>query len=203
MTTITTEGAFMRTRVFAQVSLRKALAVAIGLTLALGGAPGLFAQASTATITGVVLDPAGKPAFGFKAVVIDTATNTKYTSSPTDAAGLYTMSVPVGGRYKLDSVIADDGVTRLAVQDVAPVSVLAAGTTLLNVRFTTTPAAGTQTATAAQEKEKKKDAVPWYKRPGPIVGMVLGGVAIAALALSAGGGDDNNGNVASASRPTD
>jgi hypothetical protein len=160
MATITTEGAFMTTRVFAQVSLRKALAAAIGLTLALGGAPGLFAQPAAATITGVVLDPAGKPAFGFKTVVIDTATNTKYTSSPTDTAGNYTVQVPVGGRYKLDSVIADDGVTRLAVQDVAPVSVLAAGTTLLNVRFTTNPAAGTQTATTEERKRRRKPPRP-------------------------------------------
>jgi hypothetical protein len=191
----------MMSRILAQGSIRKSLAAAIGLTLALGGAPGMFAQTSTATIAGVVLDPAGKPAFGFKTVVIDTATNTKYTSSPTDVAGNYTVQVPVGGRYKLDSVIADDGVTRLAVQDVAPVSVLAAGTTLLNVRFTTTPAAATQTATTEEEKKKKKAAVPWYQRPGPIVGMVLGGVAIAALALSAGGGDDNNDNNPSPSQP--
>jgi len=33
--------------------------------------------------------------------------------------------------------------------------------------------------------------VPWYKRPGPITGMVLGGVAIVALLVAAGGGDDN------------
>jgi len=187
----------MTVRVLDRASIRKSLAMLICLTLAVGGAPGLFAQSSTATIAGVLLDPSGKPAFGFKAVVTDTATNIKYTSAPTDAAGNYAIQVPVGGRYKLDSVIADDGVTRLAVQDVAPVSVLAAGTTRLNVRFTADPAAATQAATTEEEKKKKKGAVPWYQRPGPIVGLVLGSVAVAALLLS-GGGSSNN---ASPSQP--
>ena len=164
--------------------IRKPLALLMCLALAIGAAPGVFAQDPTATIAGIILDPSGKPAFGFKAVVIDTATNTKYTSSPTDAAGNYSIEVPVGGRYKLEGVVANDGVTKLAVQDVAPVSVLAAGTTRLNVRFTNNPVPETATASTEEEKKKKKAAVPWYQRPGPIVGMVLGGVAIAALALS-------------------
>jgi hypothetical protein len=182
----------MMVRVLGLGSIRKSLALAICLALAVGGAPGLFAQDPTATIAGVILDPSGKPAFGFKAVVIDTATNTKYTSAPTDAAGNYSIKVPVGGRYKLVSVVADDGVTQLAVQDVATVSVLAAGTTPLNVRFTDAPAPATTTATTEEEKKKKKGAVPWYQRPGPIVGLVLGSVAVAALLLSGGGSDNNN-----------
>ena len=188
---------------FAHEASRKSLAALTCFALALGGAPGLFAQDSTAAIAGVIVDPAGKPAFGFRVVVVDMATNTKYTSEPTDNAGNYSIKVPLGGRYKLDGVVADDGVTKLAVQDVAPISILEAGTTRLNVRFTTNPAAATQTAAATpaatkEEKEKDKSAVPWYKRPGPIVGMVLGGVALAAIALSGGGGDDNP---ASQSRP--
>lgn len=174
----------MAFRVLGDGSIRKSLALAIGLALAVGGAPGLFAQDPTAMIAGVILDPSGKPAFGFKAVVIDTATNTKYTSAPTDASGNYSIKVPVGGRYKLVSVVADDGVTQLAVQDVATVSVLEAGTTPLNIRFTSAPVAAT--ASTEEEKKKKKGAVPWYQRPGPIVGMVLGSVAIAALLLSGG-----------------
>ena len=174
----------MTVRTFAQGSIRRSLALLTCLALALGAAPGLFAQASTATIAGVILDPSGRPAFGFKAVLRDVASNTEYTSGPTDAAGNYTVEVPVGGRYKLDGVVADDGVTKLAVQDVPPVSVLAAGTTRLNVRFTNAP------APASEEKKKDKSATPWYKRPGPIVGMVLGAGALAAIAL--GGGSDNN-----------
>ena len=180
----------MTVRTFARESIRKSLALLTCLALALGVAPGVFAQASTATIAGVILDPSGRPAFGFKAVLNDVASNTRYTSEPTDAAGNYTVKVPVGGRYKLEGVVADDGVTKLAVQDVPPVSVLEAGTTRLNVRFTDTPAAATRTATTEEEKKKKKGAAPWYQRPGPIVGMVLGSAALAALLLS-GGGSNN------------
>jgi hypothetical protein len=199
--------------------IRKSLAFSIGLILVLGGAPELFAQDSTAAIAGVILDPAGKPASGFKVTLRDVASNTQYTSGPTDAAGNYSVKVPVGGRYKIDNVMAADGVTKLAVQDVPPVSVLAAGTTRLNVQFTSTPpttavagaaVAGTTTAAtttppasttpASDDKKKDKSAVPWYKRPGPIVGMVLGSVAIVALALSAGGSSSNDNN-ASPSTP--
>ena len=195
----------MTVRTFARESIRKSLALLTCLALALGVAPGVFAQASTATIAGVILDPSGRPAFGFKAVLNDVASNTRYTSEPTDAAGNYTVKVPVGGRYKLEGVVADDGVTKLAVQDVAPVSVLAAGTTRLNVRFTDNPAATTLTAgatpaTTEEEKKKKKGAVPWYQRPGPIVGMVLGSVAVAALLLS-GGSSSSSDNNASQYRP--
>lgn len=184
----------MRCRTLARGTIRKSLAFITGLVLALGGAPGLFAQASTAAIAGVILDPAGQPASGFKVTLRDVASNTQYTSGPTDAAGNYTVDVPLGGRYKLEGVLAADGVTKLQVQDVPPVSVLTAGTTRLNVRFTNTPAAATETAGTApasdETKEKKEQgAVPWYQRPGPIVGMVLGGVALVAIGLSLGGDD--------------
>jgi len=175
-------------RTFARGAIRRSLAFITGLALVCGGASGLVAQESTASIAGVILDPAGQPASGFKVTLRDVASNTQYTSGPTDAAGNYTVNVPVGGRYKIDNVVAADGVTKLAVQDVAPVSVLAAGTTRLNVRFTNTPA--TQTAATTPEgDDDKKGAVPWYKKPGPIVGIVLGSVALAAIVLSAGGDD--------------
>jgi hypothetical protein len=187
-------------------AIRKSLAFAIGLFLVIGGAPTVFAQTSNASIAGVILDPAGKPAPGCKVTVTDVASNVKYTSGPTDAAGNYSVNVPVGGRYKVDNVLAADGVTKLAVQDVPPVSVLAAGTTHLNVAFTTAVAAGaaagaTTTQPSSDDKKKKdKGAVPWYKKPGPIVGMVLGGALIVGLAVGGGGGSDDN-NTASPSNP--
>jgi hypothetical protein len=186
----------MTFRTIVRGAIRRSLAFITGFALVCSGAPGLFAQDSTAAIAGVIFDPAGKPASGFKVTVRDVASNLQFTSGPTDAAGNYTVDVPIGGRYKIDNVVAADGVTKLAVQDVAPVSVLAAGTTRLNVHFANTPAPATQTAAttpASDDKKKKKHGeVPWYKKPGPIVGLVLGSVAVAALALSAGGGDDNN-----------
>ena len=189
--------------------MKKALALLSIFMLVAGGAPGLFAQDTSAAFIGVILDPSGKPAAGFKVVLKDVGSGKEFMSSPTDAEGNYTAQVPVGGRYKLTGVIADDGVTKLPAQDIPPLNVLTAGTTRLNVRFTTTPtptaaaaaaakppastAAKTASTTPAPEEKKKKDksAVPWYKRPGPIVGMVLGGVAIVALAAGGGGGGSN------------
>lgn len=200
-------------------SFRRSLAVITCLVLVSGGAPGLFAESSAAAITGVILDPEGKPAFGFKVVFRDVASNTRFTSGPTDASGNYALEVPLGGRYKIESVVASDGVTKLAVQEIPPISVLTPGTTRLNVRFTnasppsaapaetavaakaapTAPAPAPTTAKVETAEKKKKSAVPWYKRPGPITGMVIGGVAIVALAAGGGGG---GGGVASQSTPS-
>jgi len=192
--------------------VRQAVAALTCLVVLVGAAPGLMAQASTAAVAGVILDPSGKPAPGFKVILRDTASGKEFMSEPTDAQGNYSAQVPIGGRYKLTGVIASDGVTKLPVQDTAPVNVLEPGTTRLNVRFTEGTAPGAAPATTAttasaagatkEEKKKKSSGAPWYKRPGPIVGMVLGGAAIVAIAASAGGGGGSD-NVASASQPTD
>ncbi len=191
----------MKLRAFRLGGFRKSLAVLTCLALFMGTSANVFAQASTGAIAGVILDPSGKPASGFKVVLHDMANDKDFTSEPTDAQGNYSASVPIGGRYKVQEVIASDGVTKLPVQDIPPVSVLTAGTTRLNVRFKQGAAPGSPTTATASNDDHKKDkgAVPWYKRPGPIVGMVLGGAAILALALS-GGGSSSNGN-ASPSAP--
>ena len=194
--------------------VRRSLVVLTCVVLISGSAPGLFAQSTTAAISGVILDPDGRPAFGFKVLLRDIGSNTKYTSGPTDAAGNYVVQVPVGGRYKLEGVVADDGITKLPVQDIPPISVLMPGTTRLNVRFTNAapaalpaaPASAAKppaSAPASDEREKKRTTIakaPWYKRPGPITGMVVGGVLI--VALAAGGGGGGGGGVPSQSTPS-
>jgi hypothetical protein len=237
----------MTFRAFGHESFRKSLAVITCVVILSGGAPGLYAQSQTAAITGVILDPEGHPASGFKVVFRDVGSNTKFMSGPTDAAGNYALQVPLGGRYKIEGVIADDGVTKLPVQEIPPISVLTPGTTRLNVRFarastpaaaaapaagaaaaaaTTAPAATStsaaagsaapaaastaaapkpaapppQTTTPAPAKAAPTSAKkPWYKRPGPITGMVIGGVLI--VALAAGGGGGGGGSTASQSTP--
>lgn len=225
----------MTFRAFGHESFRKSLAVITCVVILSGGAPGLYAQSQTAAITGVILDPEGHPASGFKVVFRDVGSNTKFMSGPTDAAGNYALQVPLGGRYKIEGVIADDGVTKLPVQEIPPISVLTPGTTRLNVRFAkastpaaaAAPAAGAaaaaastapaatstaaaaapkpaapppQTTTPAPAKATPTSAKkPWYKRPGPITGMVIGGVLI--VALAAGGGGGGGGSTASQSTP--
>jgi cell division septation protein DedD len=225
----------MTFRAFGHESFRKSLAVITCVVILSGGAPGLYAQSQTAAMTGVILDPEGHPASGFKVVFRDVGSNTKFMSGPTDAAGNYALQVPLGGRYKIEGVIADDGVTKLPVQEIPPISVLTPGTTRLNVRFAkastpaaaAAPAAGAaavaastapaatstsaaaapkpaapppQTTTPAPAKATPTSAKkPWYKRPGPITGMVIGGVLI--VALAAGGGGGGGGSTASQSTP--
>jgi hypothetical protein len=232
--------------------IRGAITVATVFAMSLGlVAPALAADA--ATFSGAVMAPDNSFAQGFTVVFKDVATGQEFKSGPTSTTGEYHVSVPTGGRYKLDSVLAPDG-TKLPVQNVPPIPVRVAGSSKLDVKFTnaatppgtavaaaapaaagaaaagaaagsaaapkpaasapatasTTPApkpatpaasstaapapktATASTATPASEEKKKKDkgAVPWWKKPGPIVGMVLGGAAIVAIAV-AGGGDDN------------
>jgi len=214
----------MTARAFGHEAFRRSLVVITCLVLISASAPGRCAQSSAAAITGVILNPEGKPAFGFKVVFRDVGSGTKFTSGPTDASGNYALEVPLGGRYKIEGVVADDGVTKLPVQEIPPISVLTPGTTRLNVRFTNTPqpaaaapaaAAAASTAAStpapkssapapapaeASEKKKTKSAAPWYKRPGPITGMVIGGVLI--VGLAAGGGGGGGGGVASQSTPS-
>jgi hypothetical protein len=91
----------------------------------------------------------------------------------------------------IDHVVASDGVTELPVQESAPVSVLTAGTTPLNVRFTNRPGTTPATAATAHDDKKKAAAKPWYKRPGPIVGIVLGSALVVALVAGGSGGSNS------------
>lgn len=186
--------------------IRGAVTVVTILAMALGViAPALAAD--TATFAGAVLAPDNSFAQGFTVVFRDVSTGQEFRSSPTSATGEYELSVPTGARYKLDSVVAPDG-TKLPVQNVPPIPVRVAGSSRLDVKFTSVappgaapPAAAAAAGTAAaasdataptpktdvtstpppSDDEKKKSGVPWWKRPGPIVGMVLGGVALAAI----------------------
>lgn len=212
-------GLSSRTR--GAVSLATAFAMALGIV-----APALAAE--TATFNGTVIAPDNSFAAGFTVVFKDATTGQEYRSAPTSATGEYQVSVPTGGKYKLDSVTAPDG-TKLPVQNVPPIPVRVAGSSKLDVKFTQ-PAAGAATGTAvaagaaagaaagtsgaaapttaaakpaststqtaaakpAEDQKKKKDGeVPWWKRPGPITGIVLGSLAVVAIAVSAGGGSDN------------
>ena len=174
---------------FARGTIARLVAALTCLTLAFGGAPQTFAQSfgSATIIEGVVLDPAGTPAKGFKVVFRDVASNTRFTSTATDAAGKYIVEVPLGGRYQIDTVIAADGVTRLPVQDAPMISVLTTDKMKLDVRFS-----GGESPGAKETAADKPAKGPWYKQPGPIIGMCVVAVGLAAFAVqggSSGGGE--------------
>lgn len=195
--------------------LRRAAAVVTALALFVPLAALPAAAQGTATFAGTVFAPSGAPVgAGFKVILRDVRSGAQYTAV-TDAAGAYSIPVPLGGRYKLESAVAPDG-TVLPVQNVPPIAALVPGTNRIDVKFsqpaaaaptpgkpeTTTaqkpaptpaPHAGTQVAQAKPEKKKKKKAVgPWWKRPGPIVGIVLGAVAVGAAVGGGGGGSKKN-----------
>jgi carboxypeptidase family protein len=200
----------------------------------------------TAMFSGTVTDTSGKAVgAGYTVKLKDVASGSEF-NGVTDATGSYKVQVPVGGRYRLESVLADDGKTVLPVQKVPPIAALVASNNRLDVRFTQAPAppaaavaaapavtppttasaapavakappAATGTPTAAtappsttaasmppppppaKEEEKKKSSAPWYKKPGPIIGMVAGAGGVLAIALS--GGDDDGIPAASPSEP--
>ncbi len=183
-------------------------------TLAL---PVAYAQ-QTATLQGVILDPTGRPTPGFKVVYKDVVSGTEYTSAASNAAGEYSLQVPVGSRYLLTTALAPDG-TRLPIQAGSPLPVRAAGVYRRDVQFqlqgaqaTEPTAPPTTTAQATPPPSAPKPATPpapptesgkgekkpWWKTTGGIIGIILGAGAVAAIAAGGGGG---GGGTASPSNP--
>lgn len=162
-----------------------------------------------ATLQGVILDPTGRPAPGFKVVYKDVVSGTEFTSSASNAAGEYTLQVPVGARYQLTSALAPDG-TRLPIQAGAPLPVRAAGVYRRDVQFQmqgaqvteppkpqtpppkppTPPTAKPQPVTPPSPPSQARpgEAKPWWKKPGGVIGIVLGAGALAAILGGGGGG---------------
>jgi hypothetical protein len=162
-------------------------------------APALATAGDRATFSGVVMAPDGSLAQGFAVQFKDVATGQEFRSSPTDAQGQYDVSVPTGGKYRLEAALAPDG-TKLAVPNVPPVPVLVAGTNRLDVQFTRGTRAATPATPASSDKNKKKKAgTPWWKEGGPITGLVVGSVVFAGLIYLAL--DDTYNNNASPSYP--
>ena len=150
-------------------------------------APALAAE--TATFAGTVISPSNAGASGFTVGFRDVASGLEFRSEPTGDAGNYRVVVPVGGRYKLDTVQAPDG-TRLAVQNLPPVAIRNAGTNRVDVKFGGAGSLALAPAATADDDKKKSGATPWWKKSGPIVGLVLGSLAMAAVGVEVF--DDSN-----------
>ncbi|MBZ5638476.1 MAG: carboxypeptidase-like regulatory domain-containing protein [Acidobacteriia bacterium] len=129
---------------------RRALVVLVSFSILVPSLvlPVAHAQ-QTATLQGVILDPSGRPAPGFKVVYKDVVSGTEYTSATSTAAGEYSLQVPIGSRYQLVNAVAPDG-TRLPIQAGAPLPVRAGGVYRRDVQF--------QLAGGAQVVEQKPPA---------------------------------------------
>jgi hypothetical protein len=157
----------------------------MGLSLLVTAAGNPVPAQEFARFVGTILDPDGRPAAGFRVVLKDIERGTEFTSGPSGSDGAYSVSVPVGSKYTLARVLAPDGVP-LPVQSIPPVHVDSAETNRLDVAFQRQAPAP---STGENEDDRVAGAKPWYKKPGGIVGIVLG--VGAAAALAAGGGDDD------------
>jgi hypothetical protein len=184
-------------RIRGVVSVATVLAMVFGIV-----SPALASAGDTATFSGAVMAPDGTVAEGFTVQFKDVATGQEFRSGPTGAEGQYEVSVPTGGKYRLEAALAPDG-TKLAVANVPPVPVMVAGMNRLDVQFTRgTRAATPATPTSDDKNKKKKGGVPWWKEPGPITGLVVGSVVFAGLIYLAVDGDSyGNNNNASPSYP--
>jgi hypothetical protein len=138
--------------------------------------------AETATFAGTVISPSNAGASGFTVGFRDVASDREFRSEPTGDTGSYRVIVPVSGRYKLDVVQAPDG-TRLAVQNLPPVAIRGAGTNRVDIKFGGAGTLALAPAATADDDKKKSGATPWWKKPGPIIGLVLGSLALAAVAV--------------------
>ena len=157
--------------------VRNAASVATTFALMLGVlAPALAAD--TATFTGAVVGTDNSVGEHFTVVYKDVATGQEFRSGPTNAAGQYQVSVPVGARYKLDSVVAPDG-TKLPVQNVPPIRIAASGQNRVDVKFTQTAvaaapgAAPAAAATAAAVSTTQGPAAPKSTPPAAAKTAIL------------------------------
>jgi hypothetical protein len=127
-----------------------------------------------ATLQGVILDPSGRPAAGFKVLFKDVVSGTEYTSAASGASGEYSLQVPVGARYQLVSALAPDG-TRLPIQAGVPLPVRAPGVYRRDVQFQLAGGAQVveqnppvQQATPTQPPTETAAKTPPPAKPGPV-----------------------------------
>src|SRR5262245_17868670 len=115
-----------------QTPLRRAIASATLVAL-LAVSPGALAATTPGmhTFTGFITGPNGQRSAGFRVVLVDMKTAKEYQSPPTDASGLYSLTVPIGTRYTLVRVEAPDG-TDMPVQELPPSDALTEGVTTLS-----------------------------------------------------------------------
>lgn len=169
--------------------IRAILASVVAAALSFGSSGVPLSAQPTATFSGWILGTDGKPAEGLQVVLRDADSAKEYVSAKSGAAGDYTMSVPVGPRYVLASVIAPDG-SLLSVQQIPPIAVKVPGNNRLDVRFAGVAGGGQGGAAGTSEAGvEKKGGTPWWKTPGGIVGIVVGVGAVAAFAAGGGGSD--------------
>lgn len=133
-----------------------------------------------AVFSGAILDPGSDPAVGFRLVLQDVVSGTLYTSDPTDEGGAYSLDVPIGGRFQPMFVIAPDG-ARIAVRGVPPYAATEPAIYPLDVMFVASemvppmlPEPAKPSGTTGTATSRKR----WWKRPGVIIGIVVGGAAI-------------------------
>ena len=170
------------------------------LTLAPFGSA-VLAQEEQATLVGTFVDEGLQPAAGIQAVLLDVSTNTRYTSEPSDASGTWSIDVPPGGRFQIVGMIKDGGPEQPVLN--SPIrAVRVPGTyEFAPVVFKAAPAAPAAPATGEQppaEDEEEAAAPPYrqpkptkppkagkpaWKKPGAVVGYVLGGGVLAYILL--------------------
>ena len=152
--------------------------LALLVSVSLLASPGtlLAADEGMARLRGKVLDPEGKPASDLRVVLQNVATRKEYASSASDSAGEYTLAVPAGSSYRIIAAISPRG-SRLAVRAAPPMEVKVPGEYRLpDVMFKRDDDDAAAVIPGGGAK------VPWYQKPGLVIGIVAGGIALIALA---------------------
>jgi hypothetical protein len=141
-----------------------------------------------ATIKGSVAISDGSSAEGVEVVFKDLVTGQEFTA-PTNAAGEYTLDVPQSARYQMVRAMGPDGLV-IDIQNSAPLAVSGPGPyghPPLRIKVVDAP----DLDTPGPVTEPPEAHTPWYRRKGPVLGVVLGGAAVA-LVLVNDDDDDSN-----------
>jgi hypothetical protein len=159
----------------AQIKQPVALALALGLFLSSGSFP-LLAQeeGATGTLTGMVLDPSGEPAEGFRLVFQSEDAAVEFISGPSDATGKYSLPLPAGSNYLLVAAVAPDG-ARLDVPQLPPISV-EEGVRRVDVRFSY-PQTPEGVPTERAERSRIRE-LPWWRIGGAAAAVTIFAVTV-------------------------
>jgi hypothetical protein len=147
------------------------LVLAIAVLLSSAFLPAMAQEGPQGTFRGLVLDPSGEPAEGFRLVFQAEGSDFEFISPPSDSMGNYTLSLPAGVSYKLVAAIAPDGM-RLEVPQLPPIPATE-GVRRLDVRFRYPDDPG---FTPEDERWSRLAELPWWR---------IGGAAVAVVVFSA------------------
>ena len=154
--------------------------------------PVISADSNRVEIRGGILTPDGAAGIGYRVVFVSPESGRELTSEPADFDGEFFVLVPANEDYLASYVLAPGTDTRHPIEN-SPRIVIRDRGVVVNVQLVNGTANASLTGVGDSGGTLASGQKPRWKRPGAIVGYVIGAAAVPALLLGAeGGGADSS-----------